>query len=97
MTTFTEWLDETTENASASDIAERTGFHQATVYRWRNGTIPPCEALFAITRQYDGDVIAGMMAAGYMLEEDFERSIEGGLKRTPTERLWAEILRRSGY
>jgi len=47
-----------------------------------------------LSREYGGDLVAGMIASGHMTRDDFERSIDGAMKLVSTERLWAEIRSR---
>ena len=56
---------------------------------------PPCCAVIAITRAYNGDLVPGMLASGAMTPDDFARSIAGALRMVPTGVLIEELSRRN--
>lgn len=49
-TTFWERIQETYEGAKAPEIARLTGKTKQTVYRWRDGDMPPLDVLIEISR-----------------------------------------------
>lgn len=67
--TWPEWFAQTTQGDIDAHIARRTGASRASAGRWRR-TPPPPESVITIGREYRGNIVEGLVAAGHLRETE---------------------------
>lgn len=77
---------------SLRHIASQTSFSKSSLGKWRYTGRPPADAVIAIAKAYDADIVAGLVSAGCIDEKDIG-AIEW-LRGVPTELLIEELHRR---
>jgi hypothetical protein len=98
MTTWNDWLSRTTNGASLRAIAAAIGKPGATstIQRWVNEGRASAEGTVAIARAYGADPLLGLVAAGYLDENDLAQNrTVGALREATTLQLTEELMRRS--
>lgn len=98
MTTWTDWLRSTTNGASLRAIAASIGSagSPSSLQRWVNEEVrPPAEAVVAIARAYGADPLLGLVAAGYLDENDLAQNrTVAAVRDASTLQLTEELMRR---
>lgn len=92
MNTWAEWFEEVTEGQTLRQVSSQTAYSKSSFSKWGATGNPPADAVIAVAKAYDADLIAGLIAAG---------SIEPGdlgspeiLRHIPTDFLVNELHRR---
>lgn len=63
----------TTDGAAGARIAERTGIPESTISRWLSEKAEPRpRQVVTVTRAYGANPIEGLIAAGYLTEDEIE-------------------------
>lgn len=91
---LTEWVAETTANASARQIARRLNRSNDSVSRWLRKGAMPAEVIIQISRVYNGNLLEGVLAGGVIGPEDVETAMPNLLRYAPTVVLTEELHRR---
>lgn len=90
-----QWLQTVTGGETVREIAKVLDVSHTTVSRWIEGGIPP-EKVVEIAIESHVDVIAALVAVGWLKQEDVARLLTSDvLRRIPTSALIAELYRRS--
>lgn len=92
MDTWAEWLERVSDGASLRQIASRTSSSKSSLSKWRSTNRPPADAVIAITKAYDADLIEGLISAGSIEPEDLAHTEI--LRNMPTDFLVEELHRR---
>lgn len=87
-----DWVRETTGGASSREVAKRIERSHTTAAKWMHGD-PPIEAVIAFALAYDVDVIAALVAAGWL--NDMDESQANVIRHISSVKLTAELHRRA--
>lgn len=91
------WLQATTGESSAHAIARKIGRSHTSVLRWmKNGV--PAEVVIEVAVRFNADVIAALIATGYMTDEQVPHlRLETALRKVPVHHLTSELHRRAEF
>lgn len=70
MSEWWKWLRDISRAATNVEIANRVGVSGATVGNWARGSRPAAEQVIMAARVYGANALAGLIAAGYMTEDE---------------------------
>ena len=94
-----EWMLLTTNEASVNEISAKTGVSLSTIWRHKKDMSFTAEEVIAIARAYHANPLTGLVAFGYLTEQ--EAGTSTGRERMPlsavgNETLLRELTRRLG-
>jgi hypothetical protein len=93
---LSKWVEDLTDGASARMISVKLKRSHTAVAKWIRKGDMPCDVVIQMSREYGGDPIQGLLAAGYIRVEDMTA---GGMLRAiqfaPSEALIEELARRA--
>lgn len=89
---WVQWVRDTTGGAPSRAVADKIGRSHTTALKWMHDEPAP-EAVIAFAVAYDTDVIAALVAAGWLNNVDEDTAAI--LRTTPTLKLTAELHRRA--
>ena len=92
----TQWLNNATHNASAEGISETAKIPRATVFRRKRDMSFTAEEVIAIARAYHANPLTGLVAFGYLTEQEAGRE-RLTLDAAGDETLLEELARRLGH
>jgi AraC-like DNA-binding protein len=97
MTKISEWINATRASDSIRAVSKRAGLSTSTLARQiQDDTVTP-ETVVAIARAYDGNLLAGLVAAGLITEVEAHRAAQRMALHEADERdLIRELARRVG-
>lgn len=94
-----KWMLLITNGASANEISAKTGVSSSTIWRHKKDMSFTAEEVIAIARAYHADPIAGLVAFGYLTEQEVGMPLERertALSAVGNETLLRELTRRLG-
>lgn len=95
-----DWINKTTKDKGAQDIARHTGMSKSTAFRRLKDLSFTAEDIINIARAYHADPIEGLVAFQYLTPEEptgkpyQEPTMQDTLKDCTDEQLLAEVRRR---
>lgn len=94
MSTWTDWVQQTTGGDSSRAVGKRIGHSHTTALKWMHEPVSP-EAVIALARAYNADVLRAFVAAGWLDQGDLQLSFEDAIKKVAMVKLTAELHRRA--
>jgi len=89
------WVYDVTEGASMTQISRRIGVARSNVSHWMNDGVP-AHAVVQIAVAYHADLVAGLIAAGWLKPEQvYDLDPTETLRHAPLEALVEELERRT--
>ncbi|MEV6767512.1 helix-turn-helix transcriptional regulator [Nocardia sp. NPDC051030] len=94
---FRDWKKAITRGHSTKEVARRLGMSDVTLARHldRDDDLPEPRTVIALCRAYGVNPISGLIAAGYLTDEDADQgSAEGSLRHVTLSQIAEELVRR---
>lgn len=96
---WSEYVTACAQGRKQSDLALLVGVDQGTISRWMRGKgTPSAENAMALARVVGDSPVSGLLAAGYLREDEVEGVVRvaDGLSSTGADALLVELGRRLG-
>ncbi len=92
-----EWMLLTTNGASVNEISAKTGVSLSTIWRHKKDMSFTAEEVIAIARAYHANPLAGLVAFGYLTEQEAGMPVDveqSALEAASAKTLLEELTRR---
>lgn len=92
-----EWMLLTTNGASVNEISAKTGVSLSTIWRHKKDMSFTAEEVIAIARAYHANPLAGLVAFGYLTEQEAGMPVDveqSALEAASAKNLLEELTRR---
>ena len=94
-TRWYEYVRRTTEGLSAKEVAERAGFDQSAMTRWKNGMNADPKFVVQFARAFHQNVLLALAEAELITDEEADlHEVRMGLEDMSTHMLLEELARR---
>lgn len=94
MSDWEAWVRVTTNRATSRQIGQRIGRSHTTALKWMHDPVSP-EAVIALARAYNADLLRAFVAAGWLDEADLQLTMEEALQKVASHKLTGELHRRA--
>jgi hypothetical protein len=94
MTTLDAWVGRITDGASDRKIADRLGIAGTMFSRWKRLESMPAPRVIELARAFKADCVEGLVAAGYLTEDEAASAGTAGAVRAASDKSLIEELHR---
>ncbi|AYR01555.1 transcriptional regulator [Arthrobacter phage Seahorse] len=95
MTRWYEYVLRTTEGMTAKEVADRAGFDQSAMTRWKNGANADPKFVVQFARAFNQNVLMALAQADLITDEEADlREVKIGVEDMTTQQLLEELARR---
>jgi transcriptional regulator with XRE-family HTH domain len=95
MTRWYEYVLRTTEGMTAKEVADRAGFDQSAMTRWKNGANADPKFVVQFARAFNQNVLMALAQADLITDEEADlHEVKIGVQDMTTQELLEELARR---